>query len=434
LPVLEKQTVKIGINNDKIIALLNFIFKFYHIFLSAAKSFPGFSRSLCFNKITGKIKGDYAKSQSIMFLFFIFIIFTIFIIIGSHAFIGFSAVNLFSVKTLKGKITVYAALAALSLGFVASALLLHWFQAPILKTAYYFFSIWTGLAINLILSFSLGWIIIAIFRFSKQELNLKRLGISIIFIALSWSAYGFWNAGQIRVKAIPAGILNLPDAWVGKKAIQISDVHLGAINRTSFAEKVVNLINEENPDLVLITGDLFDGTCRDYKELAAPLAGLKAPLGIYFITGNHETYDGLADIKEALALARVIVLEDEIIDIDGVQIAGISYPIGEIRKDINPILKNINKSRPAILLYHEPIPSYAEKAKQAGVNLMLSGHTHAGQVWPVNFITSLVYKGLDYGLHKDGDFSLYTTSGAGTWGPPMRTTVRPEIVKIIFQP
>jgi len=368
-----------------------------------------------------------------MFIIIISLLLTSLVIFGSHAFIGFSAVKFFNITRGKKQVAVYAGLVVLSLGFVASAILLYWFQSPVLKAAYYFFSLWTGLAMNLILAFSLGWIIIAIFKFSNSGLNLKWLGILLILLALLWSAYGFWNADQIRVKTIPAGIQNLPDAWTGKTAIHISDVHLGAINRAPFAEKIVRLINKETPDLIFITGDLFDGTCRDYEELAAPLAGLKAPMGIYFITGNHETYDGLAEIKKALTFTPVKTMEDEIIDLDGVQVVGINYPVKEIRKNIDPILNSADKTKPSILLYHEPVPDYAEKAKNAGVDLMLSGHTHAGQVWPVNFITSLVYNGLDYGLHKDGDFSLYTTSGAGTWGPPMRTTVRPEIVRIIFE-
>ncbi|MFA6394287.1 MAG: metallophosphoesterase [Patescibacteria group bacterium] len=368
-----------------------------------------------------------------MFLFLIFLVFTIIIIIGSHAFIGFSAVKFFSVPLGKKQFSVYAGLALLSFGFFASAVLLHWFQPSILKTAYYFFSLWTGLAINLILTFSLGWIIIAVFKTSNNGINLKGLGIFLVFLALVSSAYGFWNSGRIKVATVTAEMRDLPDDWSGKTAIQISDVHLGAINRASFAEKIVSLINKEGPDMVFITGDLFDGTCRDFKGLSAPLKRLSAPMGIYFITGNHETYSVLADIKAALSETPLIVQEDGITDLKGVQIAGINYPLEDLRKDISPVLNALDKTRPSILLYHEPVPGYAEEAKIAGVDLMLSGHTHAGQVWPVNFITSLVYKGLDYGLHKDGDFSLYTTSGAGTWGPPMRTTVRPEIVKIKFE-
>ena len=96
-------------------------------------------------------------------------------------------------------------------------------------------------------------------------------------------------------------------------------------------------------------------------------------------------------------------------------------------------LKNYQSGNPTILLYHVPYPSTVYQARDAGVNLMLSGHTHKGQMFPLNYITKLVYKGFDFGLHNFGDFYLYTSVGTGTWGPPMRSGNSPEIVQITLK-
>lgn len=367
-----------------------------------------------------------------MQIFFIVFMALLAVLIGGHLLIGLSIIKFFSLKPGWPKISAISLPIALALGFIASTVFLNWYQGPIFKAVYHLFSLWMALAMSLLLAFAIGWIIILALKKAGKPVSLPVIGGSLIALALAWTIYGAWNANQIKITTIQAGIADLPDGWKGKTAIQLSDAHLGAINKKDFAEKIVRLINNEKPDIVFITGDYFDGTCHDFKELAAPLNGLNPALGTYFITGNHETYSGLKNVMDALKTTPAKLLNDEVIDINGLQIAGANYPERGFSRDINPFLSQIDRAKPSVLLYHEPSPKTVEDAKKAGVSLMLSGHTHKGQVFPVMLFTWLIYKDYYFGLNKDGDFSLYTSSGAGTWGPPLRTGSSGEIVKIIF--
>jgi predicted MPP superfamily phosphohydrolase len=191
-------------------------------------------------------------------------------------------------------------------------------------------------------------------------------------------------------------------------------------------------------------------------DLIKPLNQLSAPQGVYFISGNHETYVGIRRALHVLNQTKIRVLHNEVIDVDGLQIIGISYPGINKLNDIRGLEKLEQKSSntaPRILLFHTPtsinpkgedefgqhfstywVPDTSFKLhKRLGVNLQLSGHSHAGQMVPFGFLTKLIYSGYDYGLHQEDGFHIYTTSGVGTWGPPMRTGNSPEIVCIKLQ-
>jgi predicted MPP superfamily phosphohydrolase len=213
--------------------------------------------------------------------------------------------------------------------------------------------------------------------------------------------------------------------------VQISDIHLGRVLRAGFLKRVVGQVNSQNPAAVLITGDLFDGADGKLEQLAAPLNQIVAPQGIFFVTGNHETYLGVERSYEALRSTPVRILDNELAVVDGLQIVGISYP--ERR---NPStfaekmsrLTGYNPAAPSVLLYHSPTQIAAAKA--AGIGLQLSGHVHHGQLSPVQFATRLIFGKYHHGLHVEGDYTLYTSSGTGLWGPTMRTGNHPEIVVI----
>ncbi len=258
----------------------------------------------------------------------------------------------------------------------------------------------------------------------------------MLFLALVYSAYNIYNAYNIKIKNISIPMKNLPDFWKGKKIIQLSDVHLGNINGADFMQKVADLTNAQKPDAIVITGDLFDGMDGNLTPLIAPLNSLKAPEGIYYVTGNHEIYLGLDKVLQIISQTDIQFIDDRVVHKDGLQFAGISYGQDLQPQDIKSILeadKNYDKNMPTVLLYHIPLPSKIEEAQQMGVDLQLSGHTHVGQLLPFKLITEIVYKGYDYGLHKIGDFYEYTSSGVGTWGPPMRSGNNPEIVSITLE-
>jgi len=161
---------------------------------------------------------------------------------------------------------------------------------------------------------------------------------------------------------------------------------------------------------------------------------LKAPKGVYFVTGNHEVYLGVENAKEALESVNVKVLDNEMVDIDGLQIVGISFSkmfgVEDLKQKILGI-KNYDPNEASILLYHSP--QGIEDAKAAGIDLQLSGHTHKGQMIPFPFITSAIFGKYYYGLTTEGNYSIYTSSGVGTWGPMMRTSGKSEIVVVTLK-
>lgn len=198
------------------------------------------------------------------------------------------------------------------------------------------------------------------------------------------------------------------------------------------------MTNQLKPDAIMITGDLFDGMDGDLSEFPPILNKLEVPKGIYFISGNHESYLGMKLAYEVISKTKITNLDDQFRQIDGLQIIGKAYAAEQEYsspdfKKFMASFKNYQSNMPTLLLYHVPYPSAVYQARDAGVNLMLSGHTHKGQMFPFNFITNMVYKGFDRGLHTDGDFNLYTSVGVGTWGPPMRSGNHPEIVNITLK-
>jgi hypothetical protein len=213
--------------------------------------------------------------------------------------------------------------------------------------------------------------------------------------------------------------------------VQLSDVHLGHILGTAFLRDIVQKVNTLDPVMVLITGDLFDGMDGRLDELVVPLNDLRAPWGIYFVTGNHETYLGTDRAFAALRKTKVRILHDEMVVVNGLQIIGIDFPEREFSKDIAAVIQTLpeyNRQMPSLLLYHSP--TQVEQAKAAGIRLQLSGHTHHGQIFPIQIISRLIYQKYYTGLHVEGDYTIYTSSGAGTWGPTMRTGNHPEITVI----
>lgn len=357
-------------------------------------------------------------------------------VFAGHFFIYYSAKKFFGLENndqRKKQLGVVLFFGAVS--FALATALAHWSRNTITREFYLLAGLWLGLALNLDIAFGFGWILVGAGKIFKKKLNLKIIGGLAVAAAIIFSGYGVWSAYHPQIKEIKVGIKNLPDTWQGKKAVHISDIHLGHVFGKDFLQETVDKINVINPEIVFITGDLFDGMDgRNLDEEVLPLNNLKAPAGTYFVTGNHETYFGLERTYDTLSATKVRTLKDESAALEGLQIVGISFPEGSEMRDVKEAIgeiENFNFEEPSILLYHSPFE--AGQAKQAGIDLMLSGHTHAGQMFPFNVLTKIIFRGDDYGLHENGDFTIYTSSGLGTWGPTMRTFARPEIVVITFE-
>ena len=322
------------------------------------------------------------------------------------------------------------------LGFsiMISALLAHRWDNHFNRKYYFLSGVWVGFMINLLLFFAFGWIVVLISKLLSIDPSERMIGSFAILGAAIYTLYGIVNAFTPIVKRINVSINNLPKVWIGKKIVQISDIHLGHIYHYEYMMEVAKKINSLNPDAIVITGDLFDGTDGHIDVFIEPLNLLKAPKGIFYASGNHETYLGIDKTFEVLGKTKITCLRNEIKTVDGLQFIGVEYPDKMEKRSVVKTIKHIGtftNTKPSILLWH--MPTQIGKIRKLGISLMLSGHTHKGQLFPFGICTHFMFRGYDYGLKRKGNFSIYTSSGLGTWGTPMRTEKHSEIVEITLQ-
>ena len=357
------------------------------------------------------------------------------VLLGSHFFIFRSFVVFLGIAGTY-KVWLGIAVAVLPVLFIISSLLAHYYFNLFNRVFYFISGLWLAMALNLIVAAVIIWAVIGFSKIFDLSLNLKTLGWLGVVLSLLFLIYGIWNTYDLKVKNITVQIRDLPVEWQNKRAVQISDVHLGYIYGKDYLQSLVNKINDLNPDIVFITGDLFDGMDGHLDELIDPIDQLHPAMGTYFVTGNHETYLGIDKAFATLGRTKVKILNDAFVDINGLQIVGLGFPSGGINeeRDFSEIFRSLaglDMLKPVVLLYHSPMQ--VTQAKDLGVDLFLAGHTHVGQLFPFELITKMVYKGFDYGLHEDGDFSIYISSGVGTWGPTVRTSKNSEITLINFE-
>lgn len=371
-----------------------------------------------------------------MFLIYLasFIISALAILLGSHYLLYLSVLYFFSVVDPVVKTTLFSALAFWAVSFILATLLMMLKENFVTRSFYFISGFWEGLFMNLMMATISIWIIFDISQLIKSDINVAALATFFFSLALLYSLYGVWNARSPRIKNISVFIPNLPNCWKNKRIVQLSDIHIGHVNRKKFVKDVTKKVNSIEPEMVVITGDLFDGMDGDLESPVKLINGIKSKRDVFFITGNHETYLGLNQVKNDLAKTNAVMLNDEVRDIDGLKLIGINYPDRTEKKNMLAILKSLQHNfigQPNILLYHSPVR--INEIKDMGVNLELCGHTHRGQLFPLNYISRLIYKKYHYGLHTIGTYTLYTTSGTGSWGPPMRTGNAPEIVAITLR-
>jgi len=349
-----------------------------------------------------------------------------------HWFFYRTLVRFFGVTSPSRLLTLKVALALLSVSFVLTSLFAFRYSNLLVRCLYTAAASWLGIFYLFILAAILCWIFYGLARLFQLPLDRKLLVEILIGIALVASLYGFINGGVIRTTRISLQIPHLTSSWKGKTAVWVSDTHLGHVRNNGFAQHIANMVQNLRPDIIFIGGDLYDGLVGDLDQVIEPFSRISAPYGIYFITGNHEEFYDNTPYLQAIKRAGIKVLYNEMIDLDGLQIIGVGYRDSRSEEGFKAILQKmgIDRHKPSILLKHAPF--HLQVAKDQGISLQLSGHTHQGQVFLFRFITSQIYQGYDYGLKKFGDLLVYTSSGAGTWGPPMRLDTKPEIVVITF--
>ncbi len=364
-----------------------------------------------------------------------FIVVALVILFGAHFVLYQGIIYFFPEVVAQGRNSLIEVLIFLSVSFITASLIIHWHENPLTRLYYYLSGFWLGMLTNLILLLSAAWLLSLVTHIVGWELPRAVMGTLVSVVAFLVSVWGSYNAFHPRIREITVRIPGLPEAWRGKKVVQLTDVHLGAIYRAPWLTRVIAQTNSVHPEMVLITGDLFDGMDGHLDTLVEPLDEIEAPLGAYFITGNHETYLGLQEVFSALGKTKVHILDDAVVDVRGLKVIGLSYP--ERGTPTSVVLNTLEKLKPQylgqpnILLFHSP--THIRDFAAAGINLQLAGHTHKGQMYPFGLITRLLYQGFDYGLYPMGAYTLYTSNGVGTWGPAMRIGNIPEIVSITLE-
>jgi predicted MPP superfamily phosphohydrolase len=256
--------------------------------------------------------------------------------------------------------------------------------------------------------------------------------------AFGAGVFGLWRARQgPRIARVEIRLARWPAALDGLRIAQISDVHIGSQLRAAFAAEVVARANALAPDLIAITGDLVDGSLDSLAAEVAPFAELRAPHGVFFVTGNHDHYSGdllWAAHLEQLGM-RVLRNRHVTLEHGGARfvLAGVDDHRGGLRgssEDLPRALEGRDARLAVVLLAHDP-NSFAQ-ASRLGVDLQLSGHTHGGQIWPFHYLVRLVTPWVA-GLHAQGPAQLYVSRGTGFWGPPMRLGAPAEITEITLR-
>jgi predicted MPP superfamily phosphohydrolase len=269
--------------------------------------------------------------------------------------------------------------------------------------------------------------------------------VALIFsLSLMVTLAGAWNANSPVVVTHEVTFENAPpyaDGFSLKIAV-LSDIHLGPFTGPGYLKKLARITNGQFPDIVLLVGDTVDSEEffedeRRTAEAVEALSSFRAGYGTWAVMGNHDYYAGADDVIRLYASSGVSLLRDEIAVLDGkFALAGrddrASASYGVNRLGLAEILSAMPETGegvryPVILMDHQPF--VLEEAMEGGIDLQVSGHTHRGQLWPINFIVGGMYE-KSYGPYKKGGTNYYISSGAGVWGPPVRTIGRPEIVII----
>lgn len=329
-----------------------------------------------------------------------------------------------------------AAFFTLACGFVVASLLSFRFSNPAIVILYKLASVWLGFAHFFFLAACVSWpawYVVRTVAPAQAAAARPVIGCGLFTLAVAAGIYGLINARRIRVRRVPVRLPNLPEAWRGRRAVLMSDLHLGNINGAGFARRMVKLAASFDPHIVFLPGDVFDGTHGNLDQMVEPFKELIPPYGMYFSTGNHEEFHDAAEYVAAIAGTGVHVLSNQRVTVEGLHVLGITYSESTYPLRVRVTLESLSPgaSEASILLNHAPVR--LPIVEQAGISLQLSGHTHGGQIFPFNWLTQRIFGRFTHGLHSFGALQVYTSTGAGTWGPPMRVGTEPEIVVLTFE-
>jgi len=381
--------------------------------------------------------------KALPFILFFGVFFTVYGLLNYYIFIrGWQAIPQGSSLH-----TFYLALfLLLALAFIGGRFLERAWLSPLSETLVWLGSFWLAAMLYLIFGILLLDILRLINHFlpifpafltadyqqTKGISALVLIGLVIIVLAI-----GHYNA---LVPVTRSLALTIHKKTNGERQLRIaaaSDIHLGTVIGRSRFDRIVERINALNPDVILLPGDIVDEDLGPVirENLGERLRALRSRYGVFAVTGNHEYIGGVEAAVAYLREHGVTVLRDEACVLPGgTTLVGredrslVQMAHGK-RKELGELLSSVDMTRPVILMDHQPF--HLEEAERNGIDLQLSGHTHHGQLWPLNYITSAIYE-VSMGYKKKGNTHIYVSGGIGSWGPPVRIGNRPEIIDLVL--
>jgi predicted MPP superfamily phosphohydrolase len=334
---------------------------------------------------------------------------------------------------LPGWITWEALPGALAIVFIPATILRFRSVHPALKMVYALSASWLG-ALNLAFFAAVAcWIVEGIASLSGWPVPRFLIAAVLFSTALVATVYGLVNARRIRVNRVSVRLPHLPEVWQGRTAALVTDLHLGPLSGAAFLHRIITRLQALQPDVVFISGDMFDGPTLGLDRMVAPWREFSTPKGIFYVTGNHDEFAERSLYLDPVRRVGIHVLNNEKVALDGLQVVGIHDSEAGNPAQLRAILQQarLDRKQPSILLAHRPVN--LSVPEEEGISLQRSGHTHRGQLWPWNLLVSRIYGPFAYGLHRLGNLLVYTSSGVGTWGPPLRVGTQSEIVLIQFE-
>ena len=318
----------------------------------------------------------------------------------------------------------------LTLTFVATTFLARRYSSFGLRLVYRISVVWLGVLNFSFFAACATWIVSAAAMWLHFQIEPRVIAEAFFSTAVLASIYGLVNANRLKVTHITVNLATLPAAWKGRNVALVTDLHLGSVRRARFTRRVVATLQSLQPAAVFISGDMFDGPEANPDVLVEPWKKLSVPAGIYYVTGNHEEFGDRTNLIDAVQRTGIRVLNNEKADVQGLQIVGVHDGEAGDPRQFRALLQQaeLDGNRPSILLAHQP--SSLAIAEEAGISLQLSGHTHGGQIWPWTWVAARVHGRFNHGLNRFGKLLVYTSSGAGTWGVPMRVGTKSEILLI----
>ncbi|MFC1657326.1 metallophosphoesterase, partial [Candidatus Moduliflexota bacterium] len=277
-----------------------------------------------------------------------------------HAYLNISFVTFLGIGSSALRKALAAALGLLAMSFILSSIGVRVFHGEGPRIFYGISALWFGAALFLVIASTAVWPLAAAVRWGPLSgfPNLPRTAAILLYgLTALFIAYNVAGAHRMKITRLDVSLRNLPESWRGQTVAHLSDLHLGAYWSSRFLDGVVERTLELKPDMIVITGDLFDGSSGGHERYIEGLKRLDAPRGVYFISGNHEVYSGLDKTLPVVRKAGITVLDDTFVTLEGLQLIGVASPM--MAPSRGPAfdfaaLPGYDRDQPAVLLYHTP--------------------------------------------------------------------------------